>query len=133
MLRFTRKSFSTLAKSTSGPLKDVKASLERAVEGVQYVSMSAEQAYLETDAAARGSKREYLLRYLRFAKQELDDALSSYHQLEDEFGASRLRAEEKEIGMATVLGEALAIKYQLKSDIAKTEKLHEAGVASRQG
>jgi hypothetical protein len=39
------------------------------------------QAYLETDPAARTTKDEYVMRYQRFARDELEQAIGKYHEL----------------------------------------------------
>jgi hypothetical protein len=44
------------------------------------------QAYLETDPAARVTKDEYVMRYQRFARDELDRALQKYDALQELMG-----------------------------------------------
>ena len=45
------------------------------------------QAYLETDPSDRSSKDEYVMRYQRFARDELEQAISKYDQLCSTLGA----------------------------------------------
>lgn len=53
----------------------------------QLLSVSAMQAYLETDPAARTTKDEYIMRYQQFARDDLERALQKYDALHNTIGA----------------------------------------------
>ncbi len=67
------------------------------------------QAYLETDPSARVTKDEYVMRYQRFARDDLERALQKYDALHSTMGALFLQAQlEKDLhhrgSCLTVLG-----------------------------
>ena len=49
------------------------------------------QAYLEADPASRTAKDEYVMRYQRFAKADLEKAIQKYEGLHETIGEHCLR------------------------------------------
>lgn len=77
---------------TSRKLEQLTSSLDFAIESAEYVSTSAEQAFLETDPAERSPKEAYVLRYAEYGLQEVHAALGQHAALKQELGDAALRS-----------------------------------------
>ncbi|EIE22223.1 hypothetical protein COCSUDRAFT_55919 [Coccomyxa subellipsoidea C-169] len=66
------------------------------------------QAYLETDPATRTTKDEYIMRYQRFARDDLERALQKYEALHSTIGEDEMkRLKKSEVQFALTVADSL--------------------------
>ncbi|KAK9811485.1 hypothetical protein WJX72_004707 [[Myrmecia] bisecta] len=110
----------------SGKLTRLKAALVDAVEGVSYVHQSANQAYLEADPSDREQKVNYLVRYQKFALQDLDSALKLYDNMQSMPGG-RQALEALQTDVALAYADTLLARDNLNSALRRAEDKIRAG------
>ncbi|KAK9908234.1 hypothetical protein WJX75_004627 [Coccomyxa subellipsoidea] len=120
--------------NTSGAeIGPVSQALKEALETCNFINASADQAYLETDPAARTTKDEYIMRYQQFARDDLERALQKYDALHNTIGEAEMKQLKKaEVQFALTVADSLLARDKLtralRSGKEKLKEKHASGL-----
>ncbi|BDA45209.1 hypothetical protein COCOBI_06-6920 [Coccomyxa sp. Obi] len=119
--------------STRAEIGQVNKALREALEACNFINASADQAYLETDPAARVTKDEYVMRYQQFARDGLEHALQKYDALHSSIGEAEMkRLKKAEVQFALTVADSLLARdkltHALKSGKEKLLEKHVVGL-----